>query len=96
MNMETLPMTASALRVPEGWLLEPLPRSDYVLISTPPPLRLMATIDFRLRGFRSGYSQSGPLVSETWNKRRKQYGGRGWKQKIVDDAVKWLQEVSCR
>ena len=82
------------VRIPEGWTLEPLERQpDYVLLSTPSPRRYMATVDFRLRGFRSGYSTSGRLVGEEGNGRRKKYGGRGWKQAIVDDAVAHLQEV---
>ena len=83
------------LVIPEGWTLEPLPRqSDYMLLTTTPsPVRYMATVDFRLRGFRSGYSTSGRLFGEECNKPRKKYSGRGWKQAIVDDAVAHLQEV---
>lgn len=85
---------ADGLRIPEGWTLEPLERRpDYALLSTAPPVRYMATVDFRLRGFRSGHSTSGRLLGEEWNKPRKKYGGRGWKQAIVDDAVAHLQEV---
>lgn len=82
------------LVVPEGWSLEGLPRQpDHVLLSTPPPGRYMATIDFHLRGFRAGYSTTGGLVGEAWNERRKKYGGRGWRQDLVDDAVAHLREV---
>ena len=84
---------SDALRIPDGWTLEPLERQpDYALITTPPP-RYMATVDFRMRGFRSGYSTTGRLFGEEWNKPRKKYGGRGWKQVLVDDAVVHLQEV---
>jgi hypothetical protein len=82
------------LRAPEGWVLEVLPRmSDHVLLSTPLPNRYMATIDFHARGIRSGYSVTGRFVGEEWNKKRKKYGGRGWKQVLVDDAVTHLREV---
>lgn len=82
------------LQIPDGWVLESLERRpDYVLITTPPPHRCMATLDFRLRGFRSGYSTNGRLFGEEWNKPRKKYGGRGWKQVLADDAVAHLQEV---
>ena len=82
------------LRVPNGWMLEPLPRMpDYLLLSTPLPVRYMATIDFRARGVRSGYCVTGKFVGEEWNKRRKKYNGRGWKQALVDDALSHLQEV---
>ena len=84
------------LRVPEGWTLEPLERQpDYALLTTPssPSPRYMATIDFQRRGIRSGYSTTGRFVGEEWNKRRKKYGGRGWRQTLVDDAVAHLREV---
>lgn len=82
------------LRIPDGWTLAPMERlPDYALLSTPSPGRYMATIDFRVRGVRSGYSTTGRFVGEAWNKRRKMYGGRGWRQALVDDAVAHLQEV---
>lgn len=82
------------LRIPDGWTLEPFERQpDYALLSTPSPRRYMATIDFRARGVRSGYSVSGRFVGEEWNKRRKKPSGRGWKQALVDDAIAHLQEV---
>jgi len=87
-------LEADGLRIPESWTLEPLERRpDYALLSTPSPRQYMATVDFRLRGFRSGYSTTGRLFGEEWNKRRKKYDRRGWKQAIVDDAVAHLQEV---
>ena len=84
----------SGLRIPDGWTIEMLPRTtDHALISTPSPLSLMVTIDFKLRGFRMGYSTTAGMVGEAWNKKRKKYGGRNWKQVLVDDAVAHLQEV---
>lgn len=82
------------LRIPDGWTLEPLERlPDHALLSTPPPRGYMATIDFRARGIRSGYSTTGRFVGEEWNTRRKTYGGRGWRQTLVDDAVTFLRGV---
>ena len=38
------------LHSPEGWTLAPLPRqADHVLLSTPPPMSYMATIDYTHR-----------------------------------------------
>lgn len=89
-----LPPGLLSLRIPEGWTLEPLDRlPDYALLSTPSPNRYMATLDFRLRGFRSGCCTTGRCVGEEWNKPRKKYGGRAWRQQIVDDAVAHLREV---
>ena len=82
------------LAIPDGWTLDPLPRQpDYMLLTTPPSPSYMATIDFGKRGIRSGYSTTGRFVGEEWNKPRKKYGGQGWKQELVDDAVAHLQEV---
>jgi hypothetical protein len=82
------------LRVPDGWTLESMERlPDHALLSTPSPLRYMTTIDFRSRGFRSGYSVTGRFVGEEWNKPRKKYGGRNWRQVLVDDAVVHLRGV---
>lgn len=82
------------VRAPKGWSLEPLPRlPDYVLLTTPPPMRFMATIDFHARGFRTGYSISSKLVGEEWNKPRKKYRGRNWKQALVNDAAAHLQTL---
>ena len=91
---QLLPPWLSALRLPEGWTLEPLPRDeDRALLTTESTPRYMATIDFRARGIRSGYSTTGRFVGEEWNKRRKKYGGRGWRQELLDDAVAHLREV---
>jgi hypothetical protein len=82
------------LRIPEGWKLEPLERMpDYALLETASSPRYMATIDFKHRGIRSGYSTTGRYVGEEWNKPRKKYGGRGWKQALVADAIARLREV---
>jgi hypothetical protein len=82
------------LRLPVGWTLEQLERDvDHALLSTPSPGRYMATIDFCARGFRSGYSTTGRLVGDEWPKQRKKYGGRGWKQALIDDAVAHLQAL---
>jgi hypothetical protein len=82
------------LLIPEGWTFEPLPRDeDRALLSTPPPGRYMVTIDFRARGFRSGYSVTSRFVGEEYNKPRKKYSGHGWRQTLLDDAVAHLRDV---
>ena len=88
------PPVAAGLRIPDGWTLEPLERQpDYALLSTPPPGRYMATLDFGVRGIRAGYSTTSRFVGEERNKHRKKYGGRGWKQQLVADAVAHLQAL---
>lgn len=82
------------VHVPEGWSLEPMPRlPNHVVLHTPPPMPYMVTIDFIGRGFRTGHSISARFVGEEWNKARKKYRGRGWKQELVNDAVAYLGEV---
>jgi hypothetical protein len=88
-------MSLERLVIPEGWTIELLPRQpEHALLSTPSSgYRCMATIDFRARGIRGGLSTTGRFISEEWNKPRKKYGGRAWKQALVDDAVAHLREV---
>jgi len=87
---------ADGLRIPNGWTLESLPLlSNHHVLTTTSPGRYMATIDFGARGIRAGHSTTttSRFVGEERNKRRKKYGGRGWKQALVDDAVAHLQAV---
>lgn len=87
-------MKRTDVHLPEGWKLEAFPRDPaHAVLSTPAPLFYMATIDFHARGFRAGYRTTGQFVGEEWNKSRKKYGGRGWKQVLVNDAVAHLMEV---
>ncbi|HSX22883.1 MAG TPA: hypothetical protein VLE97_08940 [Gaiellaceae bacterium] len=89
-----LPPCMLSLRIPKDWTLEPLERlPDYALLSTPPPRRYMATVDFKHRGVRSGYSTTGRYLGEEWNKPRKKYVGRAWRQQLLDDAIAHLAEV---
>ena len=85
------------MKIPHGWTLEPMKGTRDISILEAPGLG-STTIDFRLRGFRGGmFVLSGRFVGEKLTKRgheRKQYGGRGWKQAIVDDAVTWLKGTS--
>lgn len=84
------------LKIPYGWRLEPYapPDLDVLVLVTHGP-RYATTIDFRDRCFRSGFSTSGPPVGEAWSAIGgwRRYDGRGWRQKIVDDAVAHLRGV---
>ena len=92
--LEQAPPREDGLRIPAGWTLEPMERlPDHMLLSTPSPHRYMTTIDFHARGLRSGWSTTGRFLGEEWNKPRKKYGGRRWRQQLVDDAVAHLQAV---
>jgi hypothetical protein len=78
----------ATVKIPEGWSLE---RDGYGkgydVLSTPPPIRYSATIDWERRAFRSGMSVTGTVASV------KKYAGRGWRQALVDDAVTHLRKV---
>ena len=82
----------SNFNVPDGYFIELLPRQpDHVLLRT--KSGHMMTIDFGKRGIRIGFATTGRFLGEEWNKSRKKYGGRGWKQALVDDAVAHFREV---
>ncbi len=72
-------------KLPEGWTTATLVGEQTLLTS---PHKYMVTVDFDKRGFRSGMSTHGQLLNKTG------YRGRGWKQQLVDDAVKWLVEAT--
>lgn len=84
------------LHVPDGWELVPATGMRDISILTAPRIG-SATIDFERRGFRAGaFVTTGRFVSEERTTRggeRKRYGGRGWRQTLVDDAVAWLRGV---
>jgi len=88
---------ADGLRIPDGWTLEALPLlSNHHVLTTTSPGRYMATIDFGARGIRAGHSTTSRFIGEKLTRSgnvRKPYGGRGWKQVLVDDAVTYLREV---
>jgi hypothetical protein len=88
------------VELPDGWTIEvlwPEQRFRFAVITSPPPGRYGATLDFEQRGFRSGFNcTSGRFEGEKITRRgfeRKQYKGRGWMQAIVDDAVAHLRSI---
>lgn len=90
--------TYEGLTVPEGWAIErvyPTTKAVYLLVTSPGPNRLMATVDLGRRGVRSGLSITGNLIGErpAFGKPHKPPSGRGWKQACVDAAVAHLVDV---
>jgi hypothetical protein len=71
----------SDLILPEGWTREEIP-SYGVVIGW--PKHGFATVDERVRGFALGMQ---PI------RKRGDYTGRGWKDRLYSDAIKALQEV---
>ena len=82
------------LKIPEGWALERADHfGDQAYLSTPGPTRYVATIDFALRGFRSGMVVTGRLYGDDLVKKtkRKKFEGRGWAQALVNHAADHLR-----
>lgn len=76
----------------EGWTYEHLAGTGCVCIERPQEIGGgYVTIDFKRRIFASGYGvPRTPVVPDM------EYKGRDWKQKIVDDAVRYLETVMRR
>ncbi len=72
--------------VPEGWKLEEdgCVRDSSILTS---PSNYFATIDWNERCFRSGITSTGARLKP------RAYKGPGWRQILVNDAVKWLMKL---
>lgn len=93
--VKTTETSKSHERIPAGWTLEPATGWSEIFVLTATDHLGCTTIDFQRRGFRGGaFVISGPFVGEKLTRRgytRKKYGGRGWRQALVDDAVTWLE-----
>lgn len=76
------------LTIPEGWKLEADGYGrDASILSTPSPNVYFATIDWRERCFRSGMTTMGQRLNP------REYKGAGWRQRLIDDAAKWLSKL---
>lgn len=73
--------------LPPGWSSEVAGNSHLLIIATVETLKLYITLDFDKRGYRNGYSTTGPMDSTTV------YVGRGWKEQLISDAVQRLRSV---
>lgn len=72
--------------LPEGWTLEATRPERYHVIAAP---RIgYVTLDLDERVFRSGVTYRDRPVSTV------KYTGRDWYQRMVDDAVAWLEELA--
>lgn len=69
--------------LPAGWTSELVGNGQVLIRGT----HGYVTVDWNKRGFRSGFSVYGRLASTA------KYVGRGWQQRLVADAVAWLQKV---
>ena len=74
------------IHIPVGWTHRYF--SMYGVVVTYPG-KGSVTINFQRRSFTSGFSHV-RFKNEIC---RLVHGGRGWKQKLVDDAVEWLLDA---
>lgn len=75
--------------LPDGWTSEDL-GSPFLLIRTREDQHgCFVTVDFADRGWRGGLTKTGPLVPRD----HRRYIGRGWRDRLIADAVAHLQEV---
>lgn len=81
--------TYVGVELPAGWTVEKLGAYDdhWTLVAS---ALGGITIDWKKRGYRLGWSSVGPLSST------KKYGGKGWRQQLIRDAIARLQGVRSR
>lgn len=74
------------IKIPEGFKIEEdgYGRDTSILTS---PDNYFATIDWKNRCFRAGGTTYGQSLTN------KSYKGPGWRQMLVNDAVKWLKKL---
>jgi hypothetical protein len=73
-------------KIPEGWTMEPSQFAGNFYINRPDAGT--ATVDFEKRVYRWGANTVGAGRGSADVPM-----GRGWKQKLVDEAVAWLASV---
>lgn len=79
------------MQLPDGWTSRKLTHNgcDFIEIVAPSgQFSCSTTVDLERRAFRVGYSFTGPFVT------KKIYGGRGWRERLVADAVAHLHGVA--
>lgn len=70
--------------LPAGWKREDLADTPGFSLYTEPQFGGMVTVDYKARAYRLGMSRHGPVAST------KQYGGRGWRDALEQDATACL------
>lgn len=77
------------IELPEGWTYDLFLDWDSIVINRDPAKGGgMVTVDFRRRVFSPGMSFNNRAPTST-----ESYAGRAWQERIVNDAVKWLDAV---
>jgi hypothetical protein len=83
------------VKLPDGWLLEPYSKRDgddgFFTLQSPTQPPLWVTIDFKARKLRSGISTTGSTYATPG---KINFEGRGWRQRLVDEGVKFLRNVA--
>ena len=77
----------SAAYIPAAWKREELSDVPAVAVYTEPRYGGMVTVDYKARVFRLGLMRQGRVNST------KQYGGRGWRERLEQDATAYLHSA---
>lgn len=78
-------------QVPTGWVARRYcDESDFIVLIHPEQIDKVVTIDFCRRWFDRGIGLPSRHVGSSVS-----YGGRGWRQAMVDDAVAWLSRQTA-
>jgi len=74
--------------LPDDWTME---QKGNLLFLDRPPEVCSVTIDLKQRKFSAGRIGPGPWPSSPWPSiSNVTYVGRGWRARLIADAVKWL------
>ena len=73
--------------VPAAWTREKITYSVDCALYREPTCGGMVTVDYAKRGFRLGCTTTGRLQNE------KTYEGRGWRERLEQDAAAYLQSA---
>lgn len=73
------------ITLPDGWSIESEDASTVVIKATK---LLLVTVDLNMRVYRADFATTGrPLIP-------KSYGGRGWRDELIADAITWLKGIA--
>lgn len=76
------------ITLPDGWSIESEDASTVVIKATKGYSNVFVTVDLKMRVYRGGLVTTGRPLSP------KSYGGRGWREELIDDAITWLKGIS--
>jgi len=76
------------ITIPDGWSIDSEDASTVVIKAPQGYSAVYVTIDIKMRVYRAGFRTTGRPLSP------KSYGGRGWREELINDAITWLKGIS--